>query len=149
MQNYMTMGVCTLFSPGESKIPRKYTSQKTSMNIFWKSFKIFGHKNNEHWFRGYPWHRCVIFRIWFTCKWQKIPNSSKWHAAFSSSSEMTNWGRTIISEFQKVGRSKGWRRRNPSLFEDISLPEVMYTTLLLTSHWLALLMAPSSYRGGF
>lgn len=148
MQNYMTMGVCTLF-PLERVKCQESTHLKTSMNIFWKSFKIFGHKNNEHWFRGYPWHQCVIFKIWFTCEWQKIPNSSNWHAAFSSSSEMTNWGRAIISEFQKVGRSKGWRRRNPSLFEDISLREVMYTTLLLTSHWLALLMAPSSYRGGF
>lgn len=36
-------------------------------------------------------------------------------------------GPAIMSEFQQIGRSEGWRSRHPSPFEDISLLEVAHT----------------------
>ena len=48
MQTCETMGICTFF-PRESEIPQTaQNSNKNIITIFWKSFKIFGHKSNEY-----------------------------------------------------------------------------------------------------
>lgn len=57
------------------------------------------------------------------------------------------WGPAIMSEFQQIGRNKRWKSRRPPPFEDIC-PRESCTTLMLTSHGPALLMTPSSCRGG-